>query len=58
MELIEKATKTKYQTDVKHESFRPKMPMHRREHSPHRYSEPEDDMDIEEEEGGQHTPQQ
>ena len=48
MELIEKATKTKYQTDVKHESFRPKMSKHRREPSPHRYSEAEDDMNIEE----------
>ena len=52
MELIEKATKTKYQTDVEHVSFRPKMPKHRREPSPHRYSEDDDDMNIEEEEGG------
>lgn len=58
MELIEKATKTTYQTDVKHESFRPKMPKHRREPSPHRYSEPEDDIVVEEEEGGQHAQQQ
>ena len=58
MELIEKATKTKYQTDVKHESFCPKIPKHRREPSPHRYIEAKDDIDIEEEEGEQHTPQQ
>jgi len=58
MELLEKAIKTKYQTDVKHVSFHPKMPKHRREPSPHRYSEVEDDMKIEEEEEGQHTPPQ
>ena len=58
MELIEKATKTKYQTDVEHVSFRPKMPKHRREPSPHRYSENEDEMEIGEEEEGQHHPQQ
>ena len=34
------------------------MPKHRREPSPHRYLETENDMDIEEEEGEQHTPQQ
>jgi len=58
MELIEKATKTKYQTDVKHESFRPKMPKHRREPSPHRYSEPEDNIVEEEEDGQQHHQQE
>ena len=52
MELIEKATKTKYQTDVKYESFRPKMPKHRREPSPHRYSDIEDEEEVEEEEDG------
>ena len=58
MELIERATQTKYQTDVEHESFCPKVPKHRREPSPHRYSEAEDDVEIEEEEEGQHPPQQ
>ena len=42
MELIEKATKTKFQIDVKHESIRPKVPKHRREPSPHRYSKNEE----------------
>jgi hypothetical protein len=37
MGLIENATKTKFQTDVKHEPIRPKVPKHRREPSPHRY---------------------
>jgi len=50
MELIEKATKTKFQTDVKHESIRPKMPKHRREPSPHRYSDNEEEIGEEEEE--------
>ena len=50
MELIEKATKTKFQTDVKHESIRPKVPKHRREPSPHRYSENEEEIEEEEEE--------
>ena len=54
MELIEKATKTKFQTDVKHEPIRPKVPKHRREPSPHRYSDNE--REIGEEEEGQ--PQQ
>jgi len=58
MELIENATKTKYQTDIKYESFRPKMPKHRREPSPHRYSEPEDNIDEEEEDGQQHHQQE
>jgi len=58
MELLEKVIKTKYQMDVKHVSFRPKMPKHRREPSPHRYSEVEDDMKIEEEEGQRTPPQQ
>jgi len=58
MELIEKATKTKYQTDVKHESFRPKMPKHRRDPSPHRYSDIEDEEEVEEEEDGQQHHQQ
>ena len=49
MELIEKATKTKFQTDVKHEPIRPKVPKHRRELSPHRYSENEDEIEVEEE---------
>ena len=57
MELIEKATNTKYQMDVKHESFRPKMPKQRRDPSPHRYSEYEDEMEVEDEEEEKHTPQ-
>ena len=56
MELIDRASKTKFQTDTKHESFRPKVPKHRREPSPHRYSENEEDMEIGEEEEGQHHP--
>jgi len=58
MELIERASKTKFQTDTKLESFRPMVPKHRREPSPHRYSENEDEMEIGEEEEGQHHPQQ
>ena len=54
MGLIEKATKTKFQTDVKREPIRPKEPKHRREPSPHRYSD--NVGEIGEEEEGQ--PQQ
>ena len=50
MELIEKATKTKFQIDVKHEPVRPKVPEHRREPSPHRYSKNEEEIEEEEEE--------
>jgi len=53
MELIEKATKTKFQTDVKHEPIRPKVPKHRREPSPHRYSDNEGE--IGEEKKGSHS---
>ena len=57
MELIEKATKTKFQTDVKHEPIRPKVPKHRREPSPHRYLENEEEIGEEEEEQPQqHSP--
>ena len=57
MELIEKATKTKFQTDVKHESIRPKVPKHRRKPSPHRYSENEEEIGEEEkEQPQQHSP--
>jgi len=49
MELIEKATKTKFQTDVKHEPIRPKVPKQRREPSPHRYSDNEGGIGEEEE---------
>ena len=57
MELIERATKTKYQTDTKHESFLPKVPRHRGEPSPHRYSENEEEIGEEEEEQPQqHSP--
>ena len=58
MKLIEMASKTKFQTDAKHESFRPKVPKHRRELSPHRYSDIEDEEEIEEEGEGQQHPQQ
>ena len=58
MELIERASKTKFQTDTKPESFCPMVPKHRREPSPHRYSENEDEMEIGEEEEGQPHPQQ
>ena len=50
MELIEKATKTKYQSDVKHEPIRPKVPKHRREPSPHKYFENEEEIEEEERE--------
>ena len=56
MELIEKATKTKFQTDVKHEPIRPMVTKHRREPSPHRYLENEEEIGEEEEEEEQ--PQQ
>ena len=53
MELIEKATKIKFQIDVKHEPIRPKVPKHRREPSPHRYSDNEGE--IGEERKGSHS---
>jgi hypothetical protein len=57
MEFIEKATKTKYQTDAKHEPIRPKVPKHRRKPSPHRYSENEAEIEVEEEgQPQQHSP--
>lgn len=41
MKFIERATKTKYEMDVKHEKIRPSGPKQRILPSPHRYSEGE-----------------
>lgn len=43
MELIEKATKTKYETDVKHKRIHPAVPKRRVMPSPNRYTEHEEE---------------
>jgi hypothetical protein len=42
MELIEIATKIRYETDVKHKHIRPYVPKKRITPPPHRYSEGEE----------------